>query len=395
MRKHKILGIMLGMFLLIMESAACAANQVPIANAGVDQFVTKGQTVYLDGSLSSDADGSIVKYRWQQKAGTRVRLSNAKAAQTSFAIPAKLNKDDILVFELTVTDNEGAEAKDSVSINVKFGENAPITNAGADQTVNEKTKVKLDGSLSYDTNGSITRYSWVQTGGLTVDLNDTAAAAPEFIAPDVDQITELLFKLTVTDNVGLSTQDQVVITVSDNQPPTVLQLIGVSSLSGEELTAEWLLGDDDKTTHANLIYTLHVSESQGFTPSAATAKYTQNGIASATVNGLIPGTVYFVKAVAIDEGGLESWSNELNITTANVIAERSLAPVLVQGALQDPQITEDTISFSNGPAPNIGEYIASAEAGGYLRKVMGVQTQNNQVIIDTLPASLNEVRRSG
>jgi hypothetical protein len=367
---------------------SATGNQMPTANAGDDQSVPVNTQVQLDGGGSTDPDGDSLTYHWTltgKPANSLADLSNPDVFNPTFVA----DKAGSYQAHLTVNDGLIDSFPDTVDVNTVNSK--PVADAGPDQTVNEKTKVKLDGSLSFDPNGNITGYSWVQTGGIAVTLSDTAAAAPEFISPDVDQLTELVFNLTVTGNGGLSMQDQVVITVSDNQPPTVLHLIGVSSLSGDELTAEWLPGEDDKTPHANLTYILHVSESQGFTPSAASAKHTQNGIINATVNGLIPGTDYFAKVVAIDEGGLESWSNELSITTANVIAERSSAPVLVQGASQEPQVTEDTISFSNGLAPNVGEFIASAEGGGYLRKVIGVQTQNNQVIVATQPASLNEV----
>jgi hypothetical protein len=43
----------------------------PTANAGADQSVTEGDTVELDGSGSSDADGTIVSYQWQQLTGPR------------------------------------------------------------------------------------------------------------------------------------------------------------------------------------------------------------------------------------------------------------------------------------------------------------------------------------
>jgi K319L-like, PKD domain len=43
---------------------AATANSAPIANAGNDQNVTAGTTVYLDGSGSTDADGDGLLYSW-------------------------------------------------------------------------------------------------------------------------------------------------------------------------------------------------------------------------------------------------------------------------------------------------------------------------------------------
>jgi hypothetical protein len=56
-------------------------NQAPTANAGPDQTVNEGATVTLDGSNSTDPDGSITSYLWTQTAGTSVTLSDATAAK--------------------------------------------------------------------------------------------------------------------------------------------------------------------------------------------------------------------------------------------------------------------------------------------------------------------------
>ena len=45
------------------------ANQPPSADAGADQTVDAGDTVMLDGSGSSDPDGTVAGYQWMQSAG--------------------------------------------------------------------------------------------------------------------------------------------------------------------------------------------------------------------------------------------------------------------------------------------------------------------------------------
>lgn len=59
--------------------AAPAVNRAPIATAGVDRIIADsngvaGETVTLDGSLSSDPDGTIVTYEWLL--GTRTVIAN-------------------------------------------------------------------------------------------------------------------------------------------------------------------------------------------------------------------------------------------------------------------------------------------------------------------------------
>jgi lysophospholipase L1-like esterase len=92
-----------------------AVNAPPIANAGPDKF-TPGQTlVTLDGTGSSDSDGSIASYTWTEIGGPTVTLNNADTATPSFTAPVS---SAVLVFRLTVTDNEGASSNDEVTVNV-------------------------------------------------------------------------------------------------------------------------------------------------------------------------------------------------------------------------------------------------------------------------------------
>jgi hypothetical protein len=66
----------------------------------------------------------------------------------------------------------------------------PIANAGPDQEVDESLEglpnpVTLDGSASTDPDGTIASYTWTQTAGPPVVLEDATTAHPKFIAPMV------------------------------------------------------------------------------------------------------------------------------------------------------------------------------------------------------------------
>ncbi len=82
-------------------------NQSPIANAGADLADYPGNPITLDGSGSSDPDGTIASYAWKEGAAT---LSTSE----SFV------KSDFTSGEhtvtLTVTDDDGATASDSVTV---------------------------------------------------------------------------------------------------------------------------------------------------------------------------------------------------------------------------------------------------------------------------------------
>jgi len=196
-------------------------NNPPTANAGPDQTVSENTTVNLNGTGSSDSDGSITSYSWTQTAGPSVSLSGANTQTPSFTAPG-VSTNTILTFQLTVTDNNSATDSDSVNITVNNVIVPPTANAGSDQTVQEGTTVNLDGSASNDSDGSITTYSWSQTAGPAVSLSNANTATPSFTAPNVSGNTILTFQLTVTDTDNATGTDSVNITVTDIPiiPPT-------------------------------------------------------------------------------------------------------------------------------------------------------------------------------
>jgi len=91
-------------------------NINPSASAGEDQSVGLGGVVMLDGSGSSDQDGTIASYLWSQISGTSVALSSPSEATTTFTAPVAEN---ILVFALSITDELGGTDSDTVSVLVQ------------------------------------------------------------------------------------------------------------------------------------------------------------------------------------------------------------------------------------------------------------------------------------
>lgn len=90
---------------------------------------------------------------------------------------------------------------------------APVADAGPDQTVDPYDLVTLDGTRSFDTDGTVASYAWSQTSGTTVTLSSSSASQPTFTAPATLTGASLVFSLTVTDNNGATSTDTVTITV--------------------------------------------------------------------------------------------------------------------------------------------------------------------------------------
>ena len=195
------------------------APGVPIANAGPDQIVKSNDIVVLDGTGSTDTDGVIRNYAWEQITGPTVYISNSRTSVASFIAP-NVASDTVLTFKLTIMDDDHRYGTDMVDITVQplVSNQPPVANAGADQTVVEGDSVILDASGSNDPDGAISSYSWQQNAGPTVSLSDNSVVQPSFTAPEVTDDTVLTFVVTVTDDVGATATDEVNITVQDSGP---------------------------------------------------------------------------------------------------------------------------------------------------------------------------------
>jgi len=88
---------------------------------------------------------------------------------------------------------------------------SPVAEAGPDQLVNPAAHVTLDGSGSYSPDGLALTYSWTQTAGDKMTLDDATAVKPTFTAGGQGAYT---FQLTVTDTDQATGSDDVVITVA-------------------------------------------------------------------------------------------------------------------------------------------------------------------------------------
>jgi hypothetical protein len=183
-------------------------NQPPNANGGNDISVEVNTQVELDGSQSTDEDGQIVSYKWEQTGGSKVDLKNADEKTASFDVPESA-ADSKLTFKLTVVDDKGASDSDDASVEVKAVENQPPkADAGGDKNAEVNTEVKLDGSKSSDQDGEIASYKWEQSDGPKVDLKNADEKTASFDVPESAADSKLTFKLTVVDDKDASDSDE-------------------------------------------------------------------------------------------------------------------------------------------------------------------------------------------
>ena len=192
-----------------------AVGRSPSANAGPDQSVLVGDLVALDGSSSSDTDGSISAFAWafvSRPAGSSASLSSASTSTPSFVADAAGD----FVVRLTVTDNQALTGQDNVTVTASLppANQPPTANAGPDQNVLVNDLVALDGGASTDPDGSVIAYNWgfvSRPAGSAATLTSAATATPTFVA-DVEG--NFVVQLTVTDDGALTGQDDVTVTAA-------------------------------------------------------------------------------------------------------------------------------------------------------------------------------------
>jgi hypothetical protein len=144
--KLKIVLVMAALVILASckkdKQAPITNKNAPAANAGVDQaFSVAPDSIILDGSASTDADGNIASYQWTRISGpVTMEIVNGSSAVTAVKemYSARL-QGGVYEFELTVRDNDGLVSTDRVTIIIdekpvsvsvlEYGSNEPIEGA--------------------------------------------------------------------------------------------------------------------------------------------------------------------------------------------------------------------------------------------------------------------------
>jgi PKD repeat protein len=91
----------------VLSDALGVSNQLPVANAGADFTIIVGESAQFDGSASYDPDGTITTFHWDfdgQGTANGAIVNKLFAATGTFTVT------------LTVTDNQGATATDTVEV---------------------------------------------------------------------------------------------------------------------------------------------------------------------------------------------------------------------------------------------------------------------------------------
>ena len=193
----------------VADPKVAAPNQVPSALFAVS---ASGLSVSVDGSGSSDPDGSIVSYVWEWgdgSSGSGRTASHTFAAGGSYPVV------------LTVTDDQGATSTATETVSVVAPNQVPSALFAVSAS---GLSVSVDGSGSSDPDGSIVSYVWEWGDGSS---GSGRTASHTFAAGGSYPVV-----LTVTDDRGAtSTATETVSVVAPNQVPSALFAVSASGLS--------------------------------------------------------------------------------------------------------------------------------------------------------------------
>jgi PKD repeat protein len=199
-----------------LELVVKVLNRVPVAMGDATPAqVSTMEEVTFDGTSSKDEDGTVLWFRWDFGDGT---YGFGRTAVHEFADGGVYN------VRLTVTDDDGGEA--STTVEVTVSNRKPVAVAGDDQQTRTGIPIRFDGRGSYDLDGSIAMYHW--------DFDDGSSTDGSVVSHSFPTYGTFTVVLTVTDDDGATTQDNLTVVVDNVEP--VARISGVDHvLSGDEI----------------------------------------------------------------------------------------------------------------------------------------------------------------
>lgn len=136
-------------------------NKVPVANAGPSQTITLPTANITLTGTGADSDGQIVAYLWSQVSGaSTTSIVNPGAASTNVSGFVAGN----YLFQLMVTDNDGATGVDTISIKVNPAPEQTLTLQPANNPFDAALGLEGTNSLAGISLTDIPVLSWTRNG---------------------------------------------------------------------------------------------------------------------------------------------------------------------------------------------------------------------------------------
>ncbi|SDG91418.1 LamG-like jellyroll fold domain-containing protein [Chitinophaga filiformis] len=157
------------------QNKCLAVNTLPVAHAGNDTTISASSgTATLNGSTSTDADGTIVRYVWKKYSGPAGGSIATPSGTGSSTTVSGLTTAGIYKYQLSVVDDRAAIARDSMTVTVTSGSpgNAVTFSSLGRITTGDVTQLKnvstftLEAHFKYD--ATVSTWTTIMRKGISL-----------------------------------------------------------------------------------------------------------------------------------------------------------------------------------------------------------------------------------
>ena len=197
---------------LVAKLAEESLNQAPVLGVTIPATIEELSTTELDASGTTDPDGDLLSFEWSID---HPQLSLAPSETDSKATLTVGELEETFTTDITLLISDGYEQFTEVyTVTFMHVNQLPAVELSSSSlSVDEGKDVSITATAT-DKESSELTYSWVQTQGIEVAIEDANSNTLSFIAPSVSVTSELGFKLSVSDGEG-ETEQSVIVTVND------------------------------------------------------------------------------------------------------------------------------------------------------------------------------------
>ena len=318
-----------GSALGVITVTVTSVNDAPVAAAGGPYTADEGAAVALDGSGSSDLDGSVVTWEWDCDGDGTYEISSAAATGDT----CSWDDEGTPTIALRVTDDGGLQAVATATATVSNV--SPTLAALAAAQGPEGSAIGLSASATDPGVNDVLTYTW--------DFGDGSSGTGA--SPTATYATAGTYTVSVTVSDGDGGQDTTTGTVVvTDVAPAVTSLTGDATLD-EGSAGTWTAAGEDAGSATGLVFAWDFGDGGSQTAvTTASHTYADDGV--------------FTLAVTVTDDEGSTASSTLAVTVANVAPVIAGSPAAT--ALQDipwtyaPTATDpgaDTLSWSLVSAP--------------------------------------------
>ncbi|XP_068677582.1 protein sidekick-1-like isoform X3 [Montipora foliosa] len=330
-------------FFLILAVLLSTTEAVPAVtiNGAPEQFIIVGNEIQLTCHYNSTPAASEVQ--WQKNGllisrnatmenGARGNITHFNESSIQLTINPSISTDaaDYTCFVIKILDN----SSDTIAIRAVP---AVTINGAPEQFIIVGNEIQL--TCHYDSTPAASEVRW-QKNGLLISRNATMENGAR---GNITHFNESSIQLTINPSISTDAADYTcfVIKILDNSSDTIAirvkpdppQSVIIASKTSRTITISWKSGFDGNSEISS--YTVEISEdnqnfSDGYCQGLSNSSCRVSGLTTnATLEGLHPGRMYYVRVFANNKVGQSEASSIVNATTDEEVP--SAPPTSVQG----------------------------------------------------------------